>query len=491
MTSTERPQDSDGDAERDAQRGGASRWLRRSPLVIASVAAAVLLAGGGGVYFATASSDGDDSGKVAGDTEQADSPGTVPGPGIAPGEPSPYGVEYYAAGKLPEVPDTAFVHRADGMVAAADVARLAKALGVAGEPERAGTAWKVGARKDGSGPLLSVERQRPGTWTFGRFGAAPGGDNCLKGKDCPSGGAGGAGDNPVVPDDGSGPVSEEAAKKAAAPVLKALGQQDAALDARQLMGAVRVVNAAPVIGGLPTYGWSSGIQIGADGQVVAGSGKLMKPVKGEEYPVGGAAEALKRLNESSIAPDTSGTGGCASAMPHQDGREPVAPCGPGAKGGEGGKGGEPAEPTRVPVKKAVFGLAAQQMNGALALVPAWWFEVAGDKGGPVPTVIRMAPPAEEAPARGQDGGKGSPIETYKADGSALSVRFVDGVCGEYSLRAKESGSTVTVEVVDSAPQGGVCVAMAQSFVEKVTLDRPLGDRKVVDALTGDAVPLQR
>lgn len=65
------------------------------------------------------------------------------------------------------------MHLPEGSVAAADVARLAEALGVAGAPELSGTAWKVGARKDGSGPLLSVDKQAPGSWTFGRFGPRP------------------------------------------------------------------------------------------------------------------------------------------------------------------------------------------------------------------------------------------------------------------------------------------------------------------------------
>ncbi|WP_405618913.1 hypothetical protein [Streptomyces sp. NBC_01508] len=498
MTRTERPQNS------DVERAG----RRRSPFAVVSVAAAVLLAGGGGAYFATASSDGGGGGgdkkasaHGAGDLDPpplalgagADAgAGSDPGLGVAPGEPSPYGVEYRASGTLPEGPDSASVHLPEGSVAAADVARLAEALGVAGAPELSGTAWKVGARKDGSGPLLSVDKQAPGSWTFGRFGPAPGGDNCLKGKECPSGGGGGS--NPVVPGNGAGPVGEQAAKKAAAPVLKALGQADAALDAGQLMGAVRVVNAAPVIGGLPTYGWSTGIQIGADGQVVGGSGKLKAPAKGAEYPVMGAAEALKLLNEASGAPGTGGIGGCASAVPHKDGQELASSC------------DAQAEPARADVGKAVFGLAARQVDGRAALVPSWWFELAGTGTGPMSFVTRTAVlPEHLAPSGGsgdgRDGGdggdrpdggtQGSPIETYSADGSTLSVRFTGGVCGEYTVRADESGSTVKVEVVDSAPPGGMCIAMAKDFTEKVTLDRPLGDRKVMDAVTGDAVPRRR
>lgn len=494
MTSTERPQDRDGDGERAGR--------RRSPFAVVAVAAAVLLAGGGGAYFTTVSSDGGGDSKAAahgaGDLDPpplalGDEPGAGPGLGIAPGEPSPYGVEYRASGTLPEGPDSATVHRPEGSVAAADVARLAEALGVSGAPELSGTAWRVGGHQDGSGPVLSVEKQAPGSWTFNRFGPAPGGDDCLKGKECPSGGDDG-GTNPVVPPSGAGPVSEQAAKKAAAPVLKALGQEDAALDAGQLMGAVRVVNAAPVIGGLPTYGWSTGIQIGSDGQVTGASGKLKEPAKGAEYPVVGAAEALKLMNEASVGRGTSGIGGCASAMPHKDGQQPAAPCEP------AGKGAKPAEPTRVDVDKAVFGLAARQVEGRAALVPSWWFEVADAGNGPASYVVRTAvlPEYLTQGGGGADAGKrpdgeerGSPIEAYSADGSTVNVRFTGGVCGEYSVRADESGSAVKVRVVDSAPPGGMCVAMARTFTEKVTLERPLGDRKVLDAVTGDAVQLRK
>ncbi|MET4925110.1 hypothetical protein P3L51_22605, partial [Streptomyces sp. PSRA5] len=159
-------------------------WSRRSPLAIVSVAAAVLIVGGGGAYFATASPDGGRDAASAAHGGDLDPPplalgDAAGGPGIAPGEPSPYGVEYRAAGTLPEGPGSAAVHLPEGSVAAADVARLAEALGVAGTPELSGTAWKVGSQKDGSGPLLRVDEQAPGTWTFGRYGSSPGGDNCL------------------------------------------------------------------------------------------------------------------------------------------------------------------------------------------------------------------------------------------------------------------------------------------------------------------------
>ncbi|MFD0428846.1 hypothetical protein ACFQ60_16440 [Streptomyces zhihengii] len=154
-----------------------------------------------------------------------------------------------------------------------EVARLAKALGIADAPRLEGTAWKAGAPQDGSGPVLEVNKEAPGTWTFQRFGAAPSGDDCPRAKPCPDGGTPGG--------DPGGAVSEAVARKAAAPVLEAAGQGGAELRAGQLMGAVRVVNADPVIDGLPTYGWSTGVQVGPDGQVVGGSGRLKEPARAQ------------------------------------------------------------------------------------------------------------------------------------------------------------------------------------------------------------------
>ena len=183
---------------------------------------------------------------------------------------------------------------------------LAKALGVEGKPLSEGGSWRVGSAGDGSGPLLRVNTDAPGAWTFSRF--APGTDNCRKADVCVSGSA-----------DGGEPVSEAVARQAAAPVLKALGQDDTKLDAKQLMGAVRVVNADPEVGGLPTYGWTTGLQVGAEGNVVGGSGMLKAPAKSDTYPVVGADEALDLLNEAGGSPDGGGgIAGCADPVPLEE-----------------------------------------------------------------------------------------------------------------------------------------------------------------------------
>ncbi|KPC92824.1 membrane protein, partial [Streptomyces sp. NRRL F-6602] len=146
------------------------RPRRRSPMAVASVAAAVLIVGGGGAYLVTAAASGDakDGGQPAGaDAGDAPPPLELDGHtrGVAPGEPDPGGGVYQAKGKLPEGPGEAAVQRFEAP-RETDVAKLAKALGVLGEPRTEGGSWLVGTAKDGQGPLLRVNKQAPGTWSY-------------------------------------------------------------------------------------------------------------------------------------------------------------------------------------------------------------------------------------------------------------------------------------------------------------------------------------
>ncbi|MCX5100149.1 MULTISPECIES: hypothetical protein [unclassified Streptomyces] len=477
---------------------------RRSPLAVASVAAAVLLAGGGGAYWAATAADGDGrSGSGADDGGRHTPPPlalgqhsgapTAPGApprGIAPGEPDPSGgrVVYRAAGKLPEGPRTAAVRQSVGTVSAAEVARLAKALGLAGTPQAEATYWKVGSDGDGSGPVLRVNKQAPGTWSFARYGSG-GTDNCQKGAAC-------SGGNPAPGGSGS-PVSESAARAAAAPVLKAAGQPDATLDSGQLMGAVRVVNADPKVDDLPTYGWSTGIQVGPDGEVVGGSGQLKGLEKGDSYPVIGAAEALEQLNGPATRKEArADIGGCASPVPLDEGlKSPKAHC--------GARTGAERPTTTVTVDKAVFGLAAQYVAGKQTLVPSWLFSVRPAAGGRGTTVtqVAVAPSylAKNAPATTAPTPPPTPpgnaeksqrqLLSYSADGRTLSVTFWGGVCSTYTASAAESPDRVTVKVTEAKQPGKkVCVMIAKELTRTVTLDAPLGDRTVVDAVSGGDVP---
>ncbi|GFH35035.1 hypothetical protein [Streptomyces pacificus] len=527
MSSTERPQNSADGAGRTE--GGAVRRPRRSPLAVASVAAAVLVAGGGGALFAATASDGGSGGGGTAPGSDPESPPPALGGvrGIAPGEPGPYGVLYRAQGSLPDGPGSARLHELNGTVGKAQVEALAEALGVPGEPRLRGEVWKAGADGDAGGPLLQVNRQAPGTWTFSAFGP-PKGDDCAKGKDvCGTPATGPVEHRPP----NASTVGEAAAKRAAAPVLAALGLGDARLDARQVLGAHRVVRADPLVGGLPTYGWSTSVHVAADGTVGNGSGQLVKPAAGPEYPVAGAEETLKRLNaERAGGGPAAGIGGCATPGPLTGGKpaeekpagenapEGNAPEGKAAEEPAEGRAAAPCEPGRdapgpaqvVKVTGAEFGLAVHAVEGRPALVPSWLFATEPKAGTPGSTVAHpaVAPEylesgTEEPPPPSPTAAPSPPdspelpetsiraVESYAVakDGRTLTLRFWGGVCSTYSAEAEETGTEVKVRIIVSRPDPGrVCILIAKELAEKVTLDRPLGDRTVVDTESGDAVP---
>ncbi|WP_416978614.1 hypothetical protein [Streptomyces sp. T028] len=465
---------------------------RRSPLLVASVAAAVLLVGGGGAYLSAQAGGGGGTGSGA------PSGGGTPGPlvlddyagtgsggasnGIAPGEPNPYGVVTYKAdGTLPDGPGSAPVYWAKGAVGKDEVARLAKALGVDGTPVVDGEAWKVGAGNDGSGPVLRVNRQAPGMWTFSRY--APGTDVC-------KGGVAKCTQDPAAP--AADPVSEAAAKKAAAPILKAVGQDDAKVDASQVMGAQRVVNADPEVGGLPTYGWTTGISVGADGVVIGGNGQLKAPAKGDTYPLLTAEEALKALNAAPGGDQRMGIGGCASPVPLKDRLE--SPCGSSTTGSSTGS----PQGETVTVDDAVLGLAPHTSGGRQVLVPSWLFEVKGTGAADEyrvtqpavdPAYLKAATTPTPAPSA-TSGTRNVQVDGYTAEGEELVVSFTGGVCADYEATAKESGDQVTVTVTETPWPDKVCILIAKQYHRTVQLDEPLGSRKVVGS-DGKAVPLEK
>ncbi|MFF8091674.1 hypothetical protein [Streptomyces sp. NPDC016675] len=490
---SERPDHDDATAAPAGEAGTGRPARRPRAVAVASVAAAVLLVGTGGAYLAASASGDDPNGGTASGASGDDTPPPLAldgygapsqggANGIAPGEPDPHGVTYRAEGSLPQGPGSAPVYRAKGEVGEAEVARLAEALGVEGAPRVQGEAWKAGTAGDGSGPLLTVDRRAPGTWTFHRY--APGTDDCGKGPACKT-----------PPADGS-PIDEAAAKKAAAPVLKALGQDDAKLDAGQVMGARRAVNAEPEVGGLPTYGWTTGVVVDARGEVVGGSGQVSAPVKGDTYPVLGAAETLALLNAPGGGTGA-GIGGCASPVPHQDRAD--APCAMPT--------GTPEKPGKrtVTVEDAVFGLAAHPVRGRPTLVPSWLFEVRAPGAQDAVTVTYpavdpkyLATTAPDAPSPSpSDGPTSAPskprevrAEGYTTAGGELTVHFTGGVCSDYEATAKESAGRVTVTVTETPHPEKVCILVAKEYERTVPLDEPLGDRAVVGP-DGEEIPAHK
>jgi hypothetical protein len=463
----------------------------RSAVLVASVAAAVLLVGGGGAYLAADATGGSDRGASAGAPSGDGTPpplvlddhtaagGSSEGgtSGVAPGEPDPYGVVYKADGAFPDGPDSAPVYWAKGAVTKEEVTRLAAALGVGGTPVAEGDAWRVGAGNDGSGPVLRVNQQAPGMWTFVRYAA--GTDACEGGVAvCTQGST-----SPVTD-----PVSEAAAKKAAAPVLKALGQDDAKIDASQVLGAQRLVNADAEVGGVPTFGWTTDLSVSPQGEVVAGSGRMETPAKGETYPVLGAEKTLELLN-AAPGKQRMGIGGCATPVPTKDRQE--SPC-----------QASTAAPKKqsLTVQDAEFGLAPHASGGRPLLVPSWLFEVRAPGAGGTYTVAYPAiepkylrAPAAEAPSDAPTSAtkpENVQVDGYTAEGDELTVSFTAGVCADYEATAVESGSQVKVTVTATPWPDKICVMIAKVHHRTVRLDEPLGGRTVVGADNRE-VPLEK
>ncbi|WP_330267476.1 hypothetical protein [Streptomyces griseorubiginosus] len=481
----------DSEIPRDEETGAPRSGRLRSPVAVAAVAAAVLLVGGGGAYLA-ASTSGDSGGGTTSGAAGDDTPpplaldgysggGEGGGNGIAPGEPNPYGVTYRVDGSLPKGPGSAPVYRVQGQVTEDDVTRLAEALGVSGTPVAQGQVWRVGV-KDGSGPSLQVNRQAPGAWSFQRY--SPVIDHCDSATVC--------GAEPGATTDE--PVSAAAAEKAAAPVLKAVGQGGAKLDTSQVIGAQRVVNADPVVGGLPTYGWATGVTVNAQGEVVSGSGRLEAPVKSDTYPVLSAEKTLGLLNKVPATDHRMGIGGCASPVPLKDRFE--APCGQSTASPSG---------STLTVDKAVFGLASHFVGGKPALVPSWLFEVRAAGANDAFTVTYpavdpkyVAAPATVTPAPTDPSGEPTSapktrdvkIDGYTAEGDELTVSFTGGVCADYTAAASEGSGEVKVTVTAKPWPDKVCIMIAKEIQKTVSLDEPLGDRKVVGS-DGKEIPLKK
>lgn len=345
--------------ERDAP----VRRVRRRWLAV-GVAAIAVLAAGGGTYLAVAGPD-------RGDGEVAASPkclpdgspasgkcllvGTAaPGPrwtGRATGVPKPAGPAspapgtYRLTGPLPaHGPTTAASYRPTGAPDEAAVGRLAHALGLTGPVEKGEYGWRVGAQ-DGSGPGLTVGLDAAATWTYTLASSTSA--------------------------EGTAP-SPDQARTAAAPLLGTLGLADARVDVTRTAGPTRTVTADPVVDGLPTHGWDTGLSVGPDGTVTSAHGRLVALAKGEVHHVMSATRAFGQLS----APQLMHPGALACAA-----------------GGDAADSGTPRtlpcvtpNPLRVDITGAEFGLTLATGSPTPSLTPAWLFTAHPHTGG-TPYVI--------------------------------------------------------------------------------------------------------
>ncbi|WP_153456136.1 hypothetical protein [Streptomyces smaragdinus] len=393
------------------------------------------------------------------------------------------GVPLKATGELPGGPSSAPVYATTGAVPAEAVARLARALGVRGEPRRVGGEWRVGS-------ALWVGRAAAGSWTYGRGGAAV----CAYrlGTDCAGPADPARCESATVCTERVAPVGERAAKAAVAPVLRALGYAGARIDAARTQGASRTVDVDPVLGGLPTSGWRTRLSVGPDGMITQAAGQLTEPVRGDTYPVVGAAQALRALNGARGATAARGAApDCATPVPHASGR---------VQGKDGGLGevqpcARGRKPTPLPVSGVELGLAVRPVNGSPGLVPSWLFEVPGHGTLTWPALppryLASDQPSPSAPSPSPTARRAVTLTSYTAKGSSVTVHFSGSVCSRYTASATETPSEVRILVTGTEKNpGAMCVMIAKEFTSTVNLTEPLGTRALLDASTQKQVAPQ-
>ncbi|WP_431782173.1 hypothetical protein [Streptomyces chumphonensis] len=467
----------------------------RRRLAALAVAVAVLLAGGGTLVAVG------DGGRGERGTPDAAAPGD-PDPLVLDAYPAQESAErvptYRAQGDLPDGPDRAAVYRPGDSADEETVTALARALGITAQPRRQDGSWVAADGTDGMGPALRVAATDGAAWSFVHYaaqsddlGGLPEGE---REPDAPpfDGDArpGSAPATPITP-----PVTEEEAEEVAAPVLEAAGVAGGATDAGETAGSLRTVGVDPAVRDLPTQGRRTTVTVGADGRVVRAAGYLGAAEPLGTYPVMDAAETLRVMSARGVPTAVQ----CVTA-----------PC--------------PAQPVRPPggeeelvVAGATFGLSAQPSRGRTVLVPSWLFRLA-EGGGDGRTLAfpalepadvttgRAAPVDPAAPGSPDDAtstpaepGRADPepadppraglaVDAYTASDRELTVRFTGGVCGTYSGVARETGGEVRVSVAQEPDDSGrPCIMLAQEMSVDVALDKPVGDRRVVDA-EGDPVP---
>lgn len=474
---------------------------RRRRLAAVSVAAVVLAAGG--TYFAQAVVGGGDASSDAPAARYSDDPAPLPldGYGGAAKESEKSPPSYALTGDAGKAPNKAPVYRTT-KVRQSTVAKLASALGVRAKPVKQGETWVVSEGRDGTGPALRVSgtaKGQQGQWSFSRHATA---SSAKCGKlpqpdkppRCPSleGDVGAGPDAPVTSDDaaarggavgeragGQDPVSEREAKRSAGPVLRVLGLERAELDASTTTGALRTVKAQPELDGLSVQGWDTRLTVGADGALVRGHGALAPLAKGATYPVLSAQETLKQLNKHRPI--------------HTEIHCVKEPC----------EGGRKSGPTKV--SQASFVLAAHTSQGKRVLVPSWSFEFSADRSVSYPALAprHLAKDSgkpsdgsgsggDSRPGGGSSGSAdpsesakpappGTSVEPYGAGDRTLTVHFWGGVCSDYTVKAKETAERVRVTVTEQKHKPGApCIQIAKAMSDKVTLDKPVGERTVVD-----------
>ena len=423
------------------------------------------------------------------------------------------GTSFRLTGSLPTGPGTARSHPLpDGVADEAAVRRLATALGVSGDPVRRTDTWSVGALQvtggagrpwqlGGCGVESSVSSagavscSSSGTVGSGSVGGGTVGSGSVGGgtapgtvtgcaEPAPDTTAGSCGETaPVLPACPPNarcpaplpvaeppPVDPAVVRRAAAPVLAALGLADAYLRIETYGGQGAAI-VDPLVDGLPTAGFTTRVEVDARGTVLSGSGFLGDPTNGPSYPLLTAQAGFAALPEQPrpLAPD------CLSCPP----------------------------PAPAEVTGARLGLQWTELDErAATLLPAWLFTV---KGWPMPlpqTAMQprflapvTEPPVTSPPVDPPSTGTRAPLRFDAAypsdDPDVVIVQYGDSSSCPHkgvTQQAKESADTVVVLLEADAPTAGqICTDDYRQMLVTVRLDAPLAGRAVISG--ADARPV--
>ena len=325
---------------------------------------------------------------------------------------------YVLTGSLPtEQPPAQPVYRL-AKVTATQAEHIASALNLHGTPTRIDGGWVLRAPK-----TMRLLVNDGGTWSFAMdcFADLPIDKESAEVMCASASGGGVATAVPVPPQTTatspkppSGPTpppvvtppptpppgpSEQQAKQAAQSILTALGLNDAQVSAQQ-GSPTTYVTADPMLGGKPTQGWTTSLELDNDNKLVSANGWIDETTKADSYPVITAQHAFDLLKRTPVVYPL-------LCMVRKDGKS----------------GCEPPKPMNV--TGATLGLVMDQDQRGAILVPAWLFDLEGQSrpvaqvaidpsylappptptplpGGPVnstsPEIVPPAPPATASPA---------------------------------------------------------------------------------------------
>ncbi|MEU5297435.1 hypothetical protein [Streptomyces umbrinus] len=160
-------------------------------------------------------------------------------------------------------------------------------------------------------------------------------------------------------------------------------------------------------------------------------------------------------------------------------------------GGSGAAGPGP----RLTVTGARLGEMAIRTSQGSATVPAWHFTIKG-YDTPLKRVAVVAsklpkPPVKPLPDLTDDLWELAGLDTVSRDGRTVVLRAHHGSCDDGpGVDVLESGDNVVFSAWIRNPSDGLCTKELRARKVTVKLDRPVGDRMLLDAFTGRPVPYE-